>query len=191
MSKAQKLLSLIAGFFAAEKFGKVALEDGTELTFEGEEIVAGETILKMVVVNPETGVEEEVLAPMGEHTLNDGRMIVVEEGTGKVLDIREVQKKQEETKPEEKKDENKFSEEEEMKELEKMSSLIVENFSALKQENAKLKEEVKKVSDKYASDINKLREEFKALEDAFAKSKQLQTKVEVQNQPIIETSKLF
>lgn len=189
MSKAQKLLSLIAGFFAAEKFGMIALEDGTELTFEGENLVPGETILKMKVVNPDTGAEEEVLAPMGEHKLNDGRVIVVEEATGKVLDVREVQSKQEETKT----DENKFSkeEEEEMKELEKMSSLIIENFSALKSENAELKKELKKVSDQYSGKIAELKKNFEEFVNKIADEKKLQQKVGTPETKLIETTKLF
>jgi hypothetical protein len=62
-------------------FGQGKLKDGTVVKYDTETLAVGSTV--MVV----TGEGQELPAPAGEHTLEDGTVIIVDE-TGKVLEVK-------------------------------------------------------------------------------------------------------
>lgn len=77
--------------FKKDKYATVQTTDGTDLMYEGE-LTTG-TVMTVKGTDPTTGQEKEMMAPGGEYQMGgdlSGKTIVIEEGTGKVLEIKDT-----------------------------------------------------------------------------------------------------
>lgn len=82
---------LFLAAFAAEKFATAELADGTKVVYEGDKIDVG-TVVTMSTTDPTTNTEKQIPVPGGDHELGGdmaGKIMVVEEGTGKVLELKD------------------------------------------------------------------------------------------------------
>jgi len=116
-----KLADKISG---KQKFGSRALESGSVVYFEGETLSSGSIVY----------VDEamEAVAPVGEHKLDDGRIIVLGENS-EVLEIKEMEEEMQEQ------DFNK----EDVENIGKVTVSNAEGIDALRKENTELREELK------------------------------------------------
>lgn len=120
------------------------LEDGTEVEIEGDDI--------SVLVKQEGEEVEKIPAPVGEHTLEDGSVVVVEE-EGKIAEV----KPKAETEEVEAKDEKEMD--------------LASEVESLKEEMAKIKEEVEAMKPKEELSEVETKEELSEVETKEEKPK--------------------
>ena len=161
ISGLEKSINKLMNFFKrAIKNAIATLEDGTTVYFEGDTLEIG----KQVWLDEEMSTP----APDGEHTLNDGTMIMVADGV--VIDVKPVIE----------------TEEEKEIEIEKEEMAIVdEEKAALISENETLKNEVEVLKSTHASleeQIANLSNELKNFKSVVVGDKRAEKKAEVKNE---------
>ncbi len=126
------------------------LEDGTEVEIEGDDI--------SVLVKQEGEEVEKVPAPVGEHTLEDGSVVVVKE-EGKIDEV----KPKAETEEVEAKDEKEMDLASEVESLKEEMAKIKEEVQAMKPEKEEMakeeepqKEELSKVEEPKKEELSKV-----------------------------------
>lgn len=166
ISGLEKSINKLMNFFKrAIKNAIATLEDGTTVYFEGDTLEIG----KQVWLDEEMSTP----APDGEHTLNDGTLIMVADGV--VIDIKPVVETEEEREIE--------IEKEEMAAVE--VEIVDEAKAALISENEALKNEVEVLKSTHASleeQIANLSNELKNFKSVVVGDKRASKKVETKNE---------
>lgn len=166
ISGLEKSINKLMNFFKrAIKNAIATLEDGTTVYFEGDTLEIG----KQVWLDEEMSTP----APDGEHTLNDGTLIMVADGV--VIDIKPVVETEEEKEIE--------IEKEEMAAVE--VEVVDEAKAALISENEALKNEVEALKSTHASleeQIANLSNELKNFKSVVVGDKRASKKVETKNE---------
>lgn len=173
-------LSNLKAQFEGENFGSVVVADdeGTELFWEGDgELESG---VALYILDAEGN---QMPAPEGEHTLEDGRVITVD-ASGVISAIVEAEMK----------DDDKEEEEEEMAEEDKPEPKEddkEEEMSSEGEEFAKqIKEDTDKILKSFAALTKDNKEQAKKLDEAFAMIEELKAEIkEIGEAPAAEPEK--
>jgi ATP-dependent Clp protease protease subunit len=144
----EKSINKLMNFFKkAIKNAVATLEDGTSVYFDGDVLEIGKQVW----------LDEEMTtpAPDGEHTLNNGEMIMVADGV--VIDIKPVIE----------------TEEEKIKQEDEMIEDVKEEENVLAKENESLKSEIENLKSNHASEIASFESELSALKSEISSFKNL------------------
>ena len=158
------------------------LEDGTEVEIEGDDI--------SVLVKQEGEETEKVPAPVGEHTLEDGSVVVVKE-EGKIDEV----KPKAETEEVEAKDEKEMDLASEVETLKEEMAKIKEEVQAMKPEKEEMaKEEVELKKEEVEPQAEPKKEELSKVTHSPEKNVKSKVKVKLKSNGGIKSrvySKLF